>query len=83
MSSIIPKIGIIILSQSSFFSLYKIYPARAPAMNSTAYQELIQHSPDISAGQGRSANIQCGIQVAALVITLAISIAGGLFTGSY
>ncbi|CAB3977484.1 ammonium transporter Rh type A-like [Paramuricea clavata] len=62
-------------------SLYKIYPARAPAMNSTDYLELRQHSTDISAGQGRSANIQCGIQVAALMITLAISIAGGLFTG--
>ncbi len=50
-------------------------------MNTTEYQELIQNSPDISSGQGRSANIQCAIQVAALMITLAISVAGGLCTG--
>ncbi|XP_028414012.1 ammonium transporter Rh type A-like [Dendronephthya gigantea] len=62
-------------------SLYKIYPARAPAMNTTEYAELTQHFPDINAGQGRSANIQCAIQVAALMITLAISTIGGLFTG--
>lgn len=50
-------------------------------MNTTEYDELMLQSPDISAGQGRSANIQCAIQVAALMITLAISTIGGLFTG--
>ena len=50
-------------------------------MNSTEYQEMILHSPEIQPGQDRSASIQCAIQVAALVITLAISIGGGLCTG--
>ena len=50
-------------------------------MNTTEYQEIMQHSSDISAGQGRSAKIQCAIQVAALMITVAISVIGGLFTG--
>ena len=50
-------------------------------MNSTEYQEMILHSPEIKPGQDRSASIQCAIQVAALVITLAISVGGGLCTG--
>jgi hypothetical protein len=50
-------------------------------MNTTEYFELTQNSPDIPAGKGRSANIQCAIQVAALVITIAISVTGGLLTG--
>ena len=50
-------------------------------MNSSDFNSLISRSPDISAGQGRSASLQCGLQAAALIITLAVSITSGLLTG--
>ena len=52
-------------------------------MNSTEYQELVRISGDVNAGEGRSASIQCAIQVAALMISLAVSLVGGLCTGVY
>ena len=50
-------------------------------MNSTQFQTIFDRSSGIIPGKGRSASVQCGIQVAALAITLVISSAGGLFTG--
>ncbi len=52
---------------SSHSSLYSIYPARAPLV--------------IKGGKDRSKSTQAGMQFAALVVSLAISIVGGLITG--
>ncbi len=48
-------------------SLYSIYPARAPLV--------------IKGGKDRSKSTQAGMQFAALFVSLAISIVGGLITG--
>ena len=66
-----------------FFSLYLVFPARAPVMNSTEYLELVKLVPDAVSGIGRSAGHQAGFQMAALAITLAIAIIGGLITGRF
>ena len=57
-------------------SLYLNFPARAPTDAA-----LIANMAYVSVGKGRSAAGQAGIQAAALGITLAISIVGGLATG--
>ena len=53
-------------------SLYSIWPSRisVPGTNTTA------------AIVGRSAGAQAGYQVIALIVTLAVSIVGGIITGS-
>ncbi|EDO30704.1 predicted protein [Nematostella vectensis] len=62
-------------------SLYTVFPARSPVINSTQYLELVQFVPDARAGLGRTATEQAGYQCAALVMTLAVSSMGGLITG--
>ena len=61
-------------------SLYEIFPARAPAANSTALFD-IQKQLSIEAGVGRSALLQAGFQAAALCCTLLVAIGSGLITG--
>lgn len=56
-------------------SIGRVFPERAPS-NATAAAVL-----GVSPGSDRSAQDQAAIQLAALAITLGISIAGGLFTG--
>ena len=63
------------------FSLYTIFPARAPVLNSTQYFELVKFDPNAAAGLGWSAGKQAAFQFAALVLTLALAISGGLLTG--
>eukprot|EP00794_Sanderia_malayensis_P000145 gene145-757_t len=62
-------------------SLYKVFPARAPTENSTAYFDLIQFEPDIPAGLNRSGGEQAAYQVVGLVLSIAFGIFGGLLTG--
>ena len=62
-------------------SLYTIFPARAPAFNTTQYLELIKFEPNPPHGLGRTADKQAAFQFAALSVTLASAIIGGLLTG--
>ncbi|KAL9969465.1 hypothetical protein ACROYT_G021685 [Oculina patagonica] len=62
-------------------SLYTIFPARAPVLNSTQYFELVKFDPDAGDGLGWSAGKQAAFQFAALVVTLALALFGGLLTG--
>ncbi|CAH3176960.1 unnamed protein product [Porites evermanni] len=62
-------------------SLYTIFPARAPVLNSTQYFELVKFNPQASDGLKWTADKQAVFQLAALVITLALAIFGGLLTG--
>ena len=66
---------------SIVFSLYEIFPARAPVLNSTQYLELVKFNPDAMDGLGWSAGKQAAFQLAALAVTLALAIFGGLLTG--
>lgn len=62
-------------------SLYRIYPARAPMANTTAYYDLTQFAPDIPPGLDRSAGLQAAYQASGLIVTIAFAIVGGLLTG--
>lgn len=62
--------------------LYSFYAARTPAVNSTDYNSLNLASTDFKdGGDGRTGMQQAGYQLAALAMTLAVSIVGGLVTG--
>ena len=58
------------------FSLYLVFPARAPS-NLTVDEILLGIEP----GDGRTAGEQAGYQLALLASTLFIAGTGGLFTG--
>ncbi len=64
-----------------FSSLYRLFPARAPLKNSTAYNDLIKFAPDIPDGLDRTAGQQAAYQTAGLVLSIAFGIFGGLLTG--
>ncbi|KAK4287949.1 hypothetical protein Pmani_038997, partial [Petrolisthes manimaculis] len=63
-------------------SLYKIFPARAPPEGPKldALRELFG-SEGLEAGQGITAGTQASYQILALLVTMGISVAGGLVTG--
>ncbi|KAG0426926.1 hypothetical protein HPB47_025993 [Ixodes persulcatus] len=63
------------------YSLYTLYPARAPPVNSTDLEQIRFYTMAVHAGLGRSASSQGLFQLAALACTVAIAIGGGLFTG--
>ncbi|XP_076438384.1 ammonium transporter Rh type B-like [Babylonia areolata] len=63
------------------YTLYRQFPARAPANESSPELHVIQQHVEVSAGQGRSAGAQAGYQMAALGITLVIAVVGGLLVG--
>ncbi|XP_064651473.1 ammonium transporter Rh type A-like isoform X2 [Lineus longissimus] len=62
------------------YSLYEIFPARAPAANTTQLLE-IQKVLSINSGSGRSAGMQAANQVFALLLSLGFAIVGGILTG--
>ncbi|KAK8767260.1 hypothetical protein V5799_005961 [Amblyomma americanum] len=64
-------------------SLYTLYPARAPTENSTDLSQVLFYTVEVVAGDGRTASAQALYQLAAVAATLAIAIAGGLFTGEW
>lgn len=64
-----------------FFSLYTIFQARAPVLNSSQYFELVKFNPQASDGLEWTAGKQAAFQFAALILTLALAIFGGLLTG--
>ncbi len=63
------------------FSLYEIFPARAPINNSTAYIDLTSFKPDIAPGLNRSAGEQAAYQAVGLILSIAFGVVGGLITG--
>lgn len=64
-----------IASESNYHKkLYSIFPARAPTTPHDDY-------PELPTGVGRSAGIQAGYQILAVVVTLAIAIIAGIITG--
>lgn len=65
----------------SYDGLYSIFSARAPALNTTAYDDLLKKGVTFTPGDGRSAKEQAGFQIAALGVTLGIALLGGMITG--
>ncbi|KAH6931635.1 hypothetical protein HPB50_026144 [Hyalomma asiaticum] len=63
------------------YSLYTLYPARAPTENSTDLSQVLYYTVEVVAGEGRTAGTQALYQLAAMACTLAIAVAGGLLTG--
>jgi ammonium transporter Rh len=63
------------------YSLYRQFPARAPLANTAEFSDIQKHFQGIEAGLGRTAHQQGGYQIAALAMTLAVAIVGGLVTG--
>lgn len=63
------------------FSLYRQFPARSPLNSSSEFLRIEYYNLRIDPGIERTASQQAGYQIAALVVTLAIAIVGGLGTG--
>ncbi|XP_065563752.1 ammonium transporter Rh type A-like isoform X2 [Artemia franciscana] len=63
------------------YNLYRIFPARAPLDGTEDLLGVRNHLPDIEPGLNRSASEQAAYQIVVLLVTLAISIVGGLLTG--
>lgn len=62
-------------------SLYEIFPARAPPHGTAQLDQLRVLLPDLEGGSGISATAQAINQILALVITMGVSIVGGIVTG--
>ncbi|KAK7479050.1 hypothetical protein BaRGS_00029720, partial [Batillaria attramentaria] len=63
------------------YTLYRQFPARSPANEtSPEFLHISQHM-EISAGKGRTASEQASFQIAALAVTLIIAISGGAVVG--
>lgn len=62
--------------------LYTFYPSRIPSVNSTEFANLSLDATDfVNGGLGRTAVMQGGYQLAAIGVTLAMAIVGGIITG--
>ncbi|PFX22508.1 ammonium transporter Rh type A-like [Stylophora pistillata] len=62
--------------------LFSVWSARAPKMNSTEYWELKNMGVKFNVGDQRTASVQAGYQVAGILVTIVVSIFGGIVTGS-
>lgn len=72
------QINLYHINNRVFNSLYRQFPARTPSHDMSDHHDGGHHGPVIF---DRSASAQGGYQIAALFITLAIAIGGGLVTG--
>ena len=54
---------------------------RAPENGTDELRRLREYLPDLEPSEGRSGLVQAGYQLLALVVTIGISIVGGLVTG--
>ncbi|KAK2142625.1 hypothetical protein LSH36_932g01097, partial [Paralvinella palmiformis] len=63
------------------FSLYQIFPGRAPAENTTKYAEVTSQFSVIKPGYGWTAGKQAAMQAAALCLTLGMATVGGIVVG--
>ena len=62
--------------------MYVFYPSRIPESNSTEYHNFSLAATEYEkGGLGRTAVMQGGYQLAALVMTLGLALAGGIITG--
>ena len=68
------------LPPPSSHSLFLVFPARAPSNITQLTPEQVQMG--VVTGEGRNAWTQAGFQLALLGVTLAVSIFGGLLTGT-
>ena len=62
-------------------ALYKYYPARAPRLNPAESNDAADNAVKAVSGLGRTAGEQAGFQIAALVVTIGLSVVFGLATG--
>ena len=62
-------------------SLFSIWPARAPKRGTAEFVRLSQNYTLPTTGSGRSKGGQAGMQLAAIPVTILISIICGLLTG--
>lgn len=70
-----------LISSFILFSLYVIYPARAPAFNTTKFNDLLEINSKFQPGDDRSGYMQGLFQLVAMAVTLAISLLSGLLAG--
>ncbi|KAG8239944.1 hypothetical protein J437_LFUL018094 [Ladona fulva] len=63
------------------YSLYMLFPARAPLANSTHFEEVSQDLSEVLPGLDRSAAGQAAYQLLALACTMLIALASGLIMG--
>ncbi|KAI0242303.1 hypothetical protein LSAT2_014138 [Lamellibrachia satsuma] len=81
MAAIVGTIAAFMASESQYgYSLYQIFPARAPVANSSALLA-VQKRLSVDAGVGRTAILQAGYQLTALCTTLLIAVVSGIVTG--
>lgn len=69
------------VNKYGYDSLFNLWGARAPKMNSTEYNKLVGMGVAFDAGDGRSAKAQAGYQIAGLAVALGIAVIGGIVTG--
>ncbi|KAH3796917.1 ammonium transporter Rh type A-like isoform X2 [Dreissena polymorpha] len=62
-------------------SLYEVFPLMVPMANTTEFETAVDLYDVTRPGSGRSAIIQGGYQMLALVLTLVIAVVGGAITG--
>jgi len=82
LAAIISSIAVSAASEQEYgYSLYEQYPAMAPPLNSTELTRIQRQFPDVTAGIGRTASAQAGMQIVAMLVTLGIAISGGIVAG--
>ena len=64
-----------------YYSLFSIWPARAPAAGTAEFIRLSANYTVPIGGVGRTPGVQAGMQAAAIPLTMIIAIIGGLITG--
>ncbi|XP_076366995.1 ammonium transporter Rh type A-like isoform X2 [Tachypleus tridentatus] len=81
-AALVSAIVVSLASEDNYgYSLYEIFGYMSPAANSSKLAEIQSQFQEIDPGKGRTASLQAGFQLIALVTTLAVSIGGGLVTG--
>ncbi|KAG8182689.1 hypothetical protein JTE90_017667 [Oedothorax gibbosus] len=63
------------------YSLYRLYPGRAPSSNSTEFHRIALVTAQLEPGSGWSATGQAYAQLEALLTTLAVALLSGITTG--
>jgi len=58
-----------------------LYPARAPASNTTKYMDLLKINPNAQPGDDRSGYIQGAYQFGGIAVTFLLALIGGVLSG--
>ncbi|KAK2179724.1 hypothetical protein NP493_476g04051 [Ridgeia piscesae] len=81
MAAIVGMFAALMASESQYgYSLYQIFPARSPVVNSTALFAVQKHL-SVDPGVGRTAVLQAGFQLTTLCCTLLVAVVSGIVTG--